>query len=201
MEWIIANREDKNYTEQAGHNLIQEYHRTYFPESLAECETELHLEAMLSPKDGIVYHGYVDLLARGTMATEDGELFLLEHKTSSRKPSEFEARAPQALGYAWLAYMARNEIPKTVLNYLINTKKPTFQRILAATEEEQIEEWKCNTVHVIRSMRETYTVDEHYQNWGHCQFYGRCEYADICFAPAGQRDKIIQKMYIPREII
>lgn len=145
----------------------------------------------------VLWTGRIDMIVR-----MDGLLWVLDHKTTQMMgPQFFEdfKLSNQTVGYAWAAQQIMElPIAGLILNALC-VRKPTktgtpteFERRRFLYDQEQIHEWHENMLVLvsdfIHHLARGYFPMETKWCFGK---YGRCQYHDVCCAPAKNRDELL----------
>ena len=158
----------------------------------------------------VIYTGRIDLPVMW-----DDQLIIMDHKTTGMLGSTFFDQyrmSAQQIGYCWAFEQATK---KKVTGFAVNairTKAPT-QKMLSGTasnteiekwwsegffrEREyiqpwRIEEWKENTIALVREFLWHYKQDYMPMKTRNCTMFGRCPYYDVCYFPPNNRGTILE---------
>jgi len=173
-----------------------------FAVPLFEFELEQRLgDAVLDSKFiPVIYTGRIDL-----PVLWDNQIIIIDHKTTSLLGDYYfdsQRISPQYEGYAWAFEQLTG---KQVSGYCINairTKaqpaKPRtgwdawweecFGRHKEYLKPGQLDEWKTNTIALIKEFFYHYQQDYMPQKKKACTMYGKCAYYDICYLPKENRE-------------
>lgn len=155
-----------------------------WPEGLLVVETERQLQAT-----GLRHTGAIDTLLQ---QESDGELVIVDTKTRAQKLPEDAASLfatnPQFLS---LSYMLQEELdlpapPPIMVNAIMKTKVPAFDRVLVRLRQEQVDTWA-------RNQAEIETRDEpptSIMNYNACapSFGFKCDYLGYCHGSEEERE-------------
>lgn len=182
---------DDKRNEATGHKLLGLYALKYTPEWFVTVhEPEVGFAVEL---EDFLYAGRIDLIARDRFS---GQTIIVDHKTSSRKPSSTEVKHRQITGYIWAAgELTGEDIRRGLINYVVLTTEPQFIRVLSTRTPEQIEEWKDATAKVVREIRQCKNYADYYCNQEMCNHYGECDYLDLCNTPSILKERVIAQKY------
>ena len=158
----------------------------------------------------VIYTGRIDL-----PVLWDDQLFIGDHKTTSMLgPSFFDKMkmSAQQKGYCWAFEQLTGQ---DVVGYFINAirvKEPplslgkeggrsktteatwwreSFQRERYFLQPGELEEWKANTILLIKEMFYHYQTGVMPMKTAWCHSYGRCPYFDVCSLPKDDRELML----------
>lgn len=154
----------------------------------------------------VVYSGKIDL-----PISIDGEVFIMDHKTTSMMGSMFWdqlRRSSQQKGYVWAF---ENLTGTRVTGYQVNgirSKEPpmyvqagkttgklspeswwneSFQRERFIIKPGELEEWKNNTIDLVEEFFFHYNKGYMPMKTTWCSHYGKCQFYDVCQLDAPDR--------------
>lgn len=131
----------------------------------------------------------------------EGELVVVNHKSrSSTLPKDLEdfKRAlrtdPQFLCESWLGMQALglSEPAPLMINYLIKTKEPAFERVIVRPTRDDLDAWSQNALRVAADMQRAADLGRMpRRNYSQCAPWGRsrrCEYFEWCHGTEQSRE-------------
>lgn len=171
-----------------------------FGEIKFDAETANALEMPADkPNLKIFWIGKIDTIVRH----RGSDLMVMDHKTTSMGGSSFFTEyhtSGQMRGYAWAASQLLGErVCGAMVNALI-CRKPTktgqgfdFSRELFYYDQESIDEWRRNTLHLISNIAEAQAKGYYPMHTTQCMGrYGRCEYQQVCMLPPTHRQTMLE---------
>jgi len=212
--------EDDYRTSSWAVDLVKKYNQIYSVEPFnvlvdakgdTLCELSFILDLFDHPLDRlgigtvpVKYIGRIDLPVQW-----DGGIWILDHKTTSMLGAQyFEAAtmSAQQLGYVWaFQELTKQKCQGFVIN-AIRVKQPpakpkegldswwreSFQRQRFHVQEEQLVEWKANTIALVKEFFYHYEQGMFPQKTAWCVGkYGKCQYFDVCSLPQGNRETML----------
>lgn len=175
--------------------VFRQYRAKWQPEWFEPLHTEVGFALPLT--HNIIYQGRMDLLATDKAS---GKLVIVDHKTALRKPSQaqIEVKTRQISGYIWAAQQLSDQgvmCNSAIVNYIILTTQPQFERVLSTRTSEQIDEWQDATIRIINEIRNACTIEDCYCNQESCSIYGSCDYLELCNTPKNLRQELIKHKF------
>lgn len=146
----------------------------------------------------INYFGTIDAILRNT---ETGVTLVVDHKTTSSLGTEFYSRIKPNHQYTGYVMGAREVLGIDTELFLVNglqvakTKAECARQITTRTEEDFAE-----LVSAVRFAVSDYLQCEAQDRWPQnapnpCSMYGKCQFHDVCSAPAVLRPQILTNLY------
>lgn len=162
----------------------------------------------LGQKIPVIYTGRIDLPIH-----IDGQLFVLDHKTTSMLGSQFSLgvqMSAQQRGYAWaMQQLTQEEVRGYVINairvkeppaYLTDPDSKRKGKLTAETWWQEslvrervyilpgmLDEWKRNTIALVNELFHHLSSDYMPMKTAWCNKYGACQYCEVC--QLGQDDR------------
>lgn len=151
----------------------------------------------------IIYIGRIDL-----PVIWDGVFFIIDHKTATTLGSFYfdgQKVSSQYEGYCWaFSQLTKHPIGGFCING-IRTKAPPakprngwdswwsegFERHKEYLRPGQLEEWKKNTIALIKEFFFHLSQDYFPLKRKACTMYGKCPYYDVCYLPEASRELVL----------
>lgn len=141
----------------------------------------------------VYWTGKIDLAV-----SMDGGNWIVDHKTTSMLGPTFYDHfklSSQTIGYTWAGRQIFNErFNGLMVNVIANRKKTrtgtgsSFERQRFYYRDDQVEEWKENTLHRVSDFIANLARDYFPMSPAWCMGkYGRCKYHSVCTLPPNQR--------------
>lgn len=153
----------------------------------------------------VCYTGKIDL-----PTSWDGHLMIMDHKTTSIIGDSFwdDLRvSPQQTGYSWAWWKLTGQRPIGFVVNAIRTRpqpdrpkgglaawwEENFQRQKEYLQPYHFDEWESNTAALIEEFFWHYNKGYFPLKRKWCVAkYGRCQFYDVCYSPAHQREMLLQ---------
>jgi hypothetical protein len=155
--------------------------------------TETHLEVEL---EDCTFYSRVDAIAR----TQDGRLWRLEYKTTSKMDSAFlsglKGDLQTGTSHFVLKEVLKEKIHGTIFDLLVKTKVPQYYRSPVPYSQRVVDRAMETVQGVARSIKrgDLYPSSK-------CFPYNReCEFRTLCDAPESQRDHLIKTFYEAKKV-
>lgn len=196
---------------QFAHEVLKRYLQRYSVEPFklltkegeVQAELTFALPLFVHESTAIMYCGRIDL-----PVIWDDQVIIIDHKTASSLGQYYfdgQRVSSQYEGYCW-AFEQTAKLPVT--GYCINairTKempgKPRgswddwwmegFQRHKEYLRPGQLEEWKKNTIALVKEFFYHFQQDFMPQKKKACTMYGKCPYYDVCYLREPQREVVL----------
>lgn len=171
-------------------NYLQDTFRLYIVKYLGENLIPIFVEEPFSyplyetEEVRILLEGKVDLIG------DEGVRFIYDHKTSSSKKDILR------LNNQFMAYCASLGLNTVVVNRIVLTKAPQFDRTAISYTTKRLEEWKENAVLAILQWLEYDREKMYPQNLSSCYL---CHFKDVCMTEVENHKGMLETLYTRRE--
>lgn len=189
---------DALYTRVRGCYLLQEYVEKYREQDRDGFEVlEVEIGFAEELVEGVVYCGRIDLAC----GFKDG-VRGMDHKSTSRMDRFSMSPNNQFMGYQWGLGKFYQECAGMIGNLVgVYKSKPMeecFDRQFEKYNDEQMREWKRETVLVANQIRACRELGVWPKNTNHCGAYaGICGFRPLCTAVnQSARDSLVETMYV-----
>lgn len=162
--------------------VLSSYSHNYKNETWKTKGTEVGFSKVLYEDENylFIYEGKIDWIG-----IADGFEAIVDHKTRSGKYSIYEYNN-QCIGYLWAT-----GAKKFIYNFLTMTNVPSFERAPFQFTDEQIEEWKHDTIKWYFKVAKALESKEYLKSRQCSGKYGVCEFHSICETP-----RIEQQLFV-----
>lgn len=145
----------------------------------------------------IIWQGRIDLIPE-----RSGTMFFMDHKsTSMMGPTYFKEfdLSSQFKGYGWATKELMGIMPAYGVVNALGIRAPSktgkqyeFQRYSVRFTEDDLDEWRSDTMHLIGTFIQNYFAGFFPRSTKWCVGkYGACQYFDVCILPRGQREMML----------
>lgn len=152
----------------------------------------------------VIYTGRIDL-----PVLWDNQIVIGDHKTTGMLGSFYMDGlkvSPQFEGYCWaFEQLTGKKVSGFFINAIRTKSKPgkptkgwdswwdeSFSRHKEYLRPGQLDEWKNNTIQLIKEFFYHYSNDFMPQKKKACTMYGKCPYYDICYLPEESRQQMLK---------
>lgn len=181
------------------HYRLEEEKTLVFSDGTPGVELHFQFEAGLESASGekFSFAGHIDRLVKSPTG-----IFIVDHKSTTRPLTGFYFAQynpdTQMSLYSIAGDICYATPIKGVLIDAINIKTGEFSRQMTLRSKEYLEEWLAEQEQWL-TLAEYFAATGHFpQNDKSCHKYSGCPFKDICTAPQGLRNSILQEDFIKR---
>jgi len=167
--------------------ILDAYYKKWFPEQsikVINCETPIQIELT----SDIIFCGKVDLVVEMF-----GDLYVLDHKTSSSFANTVAKPNSQMTGYVYALRVLGVPVTGAILNLIAVLKtKQDFHRLITTRSDTDLTEWKrwvCNT----KVQMDIAADSEEYHKYTHSCW--QCSYKNLCNSGPESLEQVKQSLY------
>lgn len=173
-----------------GVKLIEAYHKKWFPENFKVIKVEVSANIELT-KD-IIFCGRLD-----TIIERDGEVYILEHKTTSNFKWFIPTPNHQVSGYLYILNEMGYKPEGCIVNLMLVSKtKNDFHRIITQRDTEQLNDWRK----IILTTKLNIDKCESTNWWPrYTHSCWNCGYVDLCNSDENALEYVKESLYLKKQ--